>query len=226
MRLRVMTWNVHGFRAGTRATAEAVRHEEPDAVFLNETGYLGFKLRRFGRRLDMEGSTGATLRWRIPNAVLARPPWRVIRGQVAVLPRAGRTVRRGAVLAQMGRSGLRVWMVAVHLGLSGQERINHVRVLTDLLAGRDPAIVAGDLNEDPTGPAASWIAGRYWDAASSSTDAATFPARDPAARIDYVLVSQGIRVERVWTGDERFAELSDHRPVFADLILERGSAPG
>src|SRR5688500_5715088 len=119
MRLRVMTWNVHGFGAGTKQMAEAVRAAEPDLVILNETGYLGFRLRRFARRLEMEGSTGATLRWRIPNAVLARRPWRVIKGQVAVLPRKGRTVRRGAVMAQMGRSGIRLWVVAIHLGLSG-----------------------------------------------------------------------------------------------------------
>jgi len=219
MRMRVMVWNVHGFRAGARAMGEAVRSQEPDLVIVNETGYLGFRLRRFARRLDMEGSTGATLRWRIPNAVLARRPWRVIRGQVAVLPRTGRGVRRGAVMAQMGRSGIRLWVVGVHLGLSGQERAVHARVLTDMLAGRDPAVIGGDLNEDETGSAARWISGRYWDVASGATDAATFPAKEPRARIDYVFVSEGIRVERAWTGGEGFADLSDHRPVLADLSL-------
>ncbi|MGH2690890.1 MAG: endonuclease/exonuclease/phosphatase family protein, partial [Actinomycetota bacterium] len=196
MRLRVMAWNVHGFRVGTKVAAEAVREHEPDLVMVNETGYLGFRLRRFARRLDMEGSTGATLRWRIPNAVLARRPWRLIRGQVAVLPRAGRTVRRGAVLAQMGRSGFRLWVVAVHLGLSGQERAAHARVLTDLLAGRDPALVGGDLNEDETGPASRWIASRYWDVAADAPDAATVPSKEPRARIDYLFVSEGIKLER------------------------------
>src|SRR5919106_1359461 len=148
MRLRVMTWNVHGFRAGTRPIAEAVRAEDPDLVILNETGYLGFRLRRFARRVDMEGSSGATLRWRIPNAVLVRRPWRVVRGEVAVFPRTGRTVRRGAVMGLIGRAGRRLWVVSVHLGLSAKERASHARVLTDLLATRDPAIVGGDLNED------------------------------------------------------------------------------
>lgn len=222
MRLRVMVWNAHGFRAGTRLAGEAVLAEDPDVVILNETGYLGFRLRRFARRLDMEGSSGATLRWRIPNAVLARRPWRVVRGQVVVLPRAGRGVRRGAVMAQMGRSGLRLWVVAVHLGLSGQERAAHARVLTDLLAARDPTVLGGDLNEDETGAAARWIASRYWDAAADPGAAPTFPAREPRARIDYVFVSQGIRVERTWTGGERFVELSDHLPVVADLAVGQG----
>lgn len=219
MKLRVMTWNVHGFRAGTKAIADAVRVEEPDVLILNETGYLGFRLRRFSRRLGMEGSTGATLRWRIPNAVIVRPPWRVVRGQVAVLPRAGRGLRRGAVLAQIGRTGQRAWVVSVHLGLGGKERIAHAKVLTDLLAGRDPTIVGGDLNEDHTGGAATWIASRYWDAASSLPDAATFPAKEPRARIDYLFVSEGIKVERVTTGGQGYARLSDHLPVLADLRL-------
>jgi endonuclease/exonuclease/phosphatase family metal-dependent hydrolase len=219
MRLRVMTWNVHGFRAGTRAIAEAVRAEDPDLIILNETGYLGFRLRRFARRLDLEGSTGATLRWRIPNAVLARRPWRVVRGEVAVFPRRGRTVRRGAVMALTGRAGHRLWVVSVHLGLSGRERISHARALTDLLATRDPAIVGGDLNEDAAGEAALWIAKRYWDAAAESAEAATFPASEPRSRIDFVFVSQGIRVQRTWTGDARFVGLSDHLPVMVDLAL-------
>lgn len=219
MRLRVMTWNVHGFRAGTRAIAEAVRVEDPDLVILNETGYLGFRLRRFAKRMGMEGSSGATLRWRIPNAVLARRPWRVVRGEVAVFPRAGRGVRRGAVMGLVGRAGQRLWVVSVHLGLSGKERISHARLLTDLLATRDPTVVGGDLNEDPAGAAASWIAERYWDVAGRNADAATFPASEPRSRIDFVFVSQGIRVQRTWAGAERFAGLSDHLPVVADLAV-------
>lgn len=219
MRLRVMTWNVHGFGAGTKAVAEGVRAAEPDIVILNEIGYLGFRVRRFARRLDMEGSTGASLRWRIPNAVLARRPWRVIKGQVAVFPRSGRTVRRGAVISQFGRSGIRLWVVGVHLGLSGQERAEHARALTDLLAGRELAVIGGDLNEDDTGAAVRWIAGRYWDVVADTPDAATFPAKEPRARIDYLFVSEGVRLERSWTGGERFSGLSDHRPVFADLSV-------
>jgi endonuclease/exonuclease/phosphatase family metal-dependent hydrolase len=220
MQLRVMTWNVHGFRAGTKPIADAVRAEEPDVLILNETGYLGFRLRRFARRVGMEGSSGATLRWRIPNAVLAKPPWRVVRGQVAVLPRTGHTLRRGVVMAQLGRTGQRLWVVGVHLGLSGPERVKHVRVLTDLLAGRDPTVLGGDLNEDQAGAAASWIAERYWDVASEAPDGATFPAREPRARIDYLFVSEGVAAERVWNGGaERYVQLSDHLPVVADLRL-------
>ena len=218
MRLRVMAWNVHGFRGGTREMAEAVRAEEPDVLLLNETGYLGFRLRRFARRLGMEGATGATLRWRIPNAVLVRTPWRSIAGQVAVLPRTRRTVRRGVVMAHLGRAGYRTWAVAVHLGLSPGEREEHAEIVLQLLEGRTPVILGGDLNEDQTGATARALARELGDAHRSSP-APTFPAREPRARIDVVFASRDVAVERAWRGGPRFAELSDHLPVVADLRL-------
>ena len=222
--LRVATYNVHGFRAGTREIAEALAAESPDVLLLNETRYLGFRLRRLAKRMGMRFAAGAGLfrRNRIPNAVLARPPWRVVRHEVVALPRRGRTVRRGAVVAVLGRAGVRLVASAVHLGLSERERVEHARLLTDLLAGRrEPVILGGDLNEEPDGLAAAWIAGRYWDvfARAGEGQGTTFPATDPRARIDCLFVSESISAERAWVGGEPFVALSDHLPVFADLAV-------
>lgn len=217
MRLRVMVWNVHGFRAGARPIAAAVTDAAPDLVLLNETRYLGFRLRWFARRAGLEGASGTGL-WRpIPNAVLARRPWRVVDGGKIVFRRTRRTMRRGIVLTIVGRAGTRASAAAVHLGLSRDERAEHARELTDLLAGREPLILGGDLNEGPDEPAVRWIADRHWDAAAGTGP--TFPAWEPRVRIDYLFVSEGVRVERAWVGGERFAGLSDHLPVLADLEL-------
>jgi endonuclease/exonuclease/phosphatase family metal-dependent hydrolase len=218
--LRVATYNVHGFRAGTRQIAEALGAEGPDVLLLNETRYLGFRLHRFAKRMGMEYASGTGLFRRVPNAVLARPPWRLVRHEVVVLPRRGRTVRRGAVVAVLGRAGLRLVAAAVHLGLSEAERAEHARVLTDLLAGRREAvIVGGDLNEEKDGRAVSWISGRYWDvfARAGGEPGSTFPGLDPRARIDYLFATAGVTVTRAWVGGSSFAPLSDHRPVFADV---------
>jgi endonuclease/exonuclease/phosphatase family metal-dependent hydrolase len=218
MRLRVMVWNVHGFRAGTKPIARAVSDAAPDLLLLNETRYLGFHLRRFARRAGLEGASGTGV-WRpIPNAVLARRPWRVVDAGKIVFPRTRRTLRRGIVLTIVGRAGTRASAGAVHLGLSGEERAEHGRGLTDLLAGREPVLLGGDLNEGADEPAARWIADRYWDAARDAGP--TFPAWEPRARIDYLFVSEGVGVERAWVGGERFAGLSDHLPVLADLELD------
>lgn len=213
-----MVWNVHGFRAGTKRIAAAVTEAAPDLVLLNETRYLGFHLRRFARRAGLEGASGTGV-WRpIPNAVLARRPWRVVDAGKIVFPRTRRTLRRGIVLTIVGRAGTRASAGAVHLGLSGEERAEHARTLTDLLAGREPVLLGGDLNEAADEPAARWIADRYWDVARDSGP--TFPAWEPRARIDYLFVSEGVGVERAWVGGQRFAGLSDHLPVLADLELD------
>src|SRR5918996_3007730 len=98
MRLRVMVWNVHGFRAGTRPIATAVTDAAPDLVLLNETCYLGFHLRRFVRKAGLEGVSGTGL-WRpIPNAVLGRRPRGVGDAREIVFRPTRRTIRRGVVL--------------------------------------------------------------------------------------------------------------------------------
>jgi endonuclease/exonuclease/phosphatase family metal-dependent hydrolase len=214
-----MAWNVHGFRAGTGRVSEVIAEQGPDVALLNEAGYLGFRVQRLGRRLGMGVATGGGLRHRVPNAVLVRPPWRVVDHRVEVLPRSGSELRRGAVMATIGRAGRRLLAVAVHLGLSERERARHAEVLTDLLSGRhEPVIVGGDLNESPDGPAASWIGERYWDAFANLGDGLTFPGADPRARIDYVFVSSGLEVERAWVAGE--PDASDHLAVLADVRLE------
>lgn len=218
-----MAYNVHGFRAGVREVAAAVDGESPDVVLLNETRSLGLRLRRFARRMGLERAAGTRLVRPIPNAVLARPPWRVVRSEVVVLPRVRRTLRRGVVTAVIGRAGTRITVAAVHLGLSEDERAEHARALTDLLAGRrERTILGGDLNEEPDGRAATWIAERYWDAFArvGQGPGHTFPSVEPHARIDYLFISDGLTAERAWVGGDAFAGLSDHRPILADLLLE------
>ena len=213
-----MVWNVHGFRAGIARMAEAVGSGSPDILIVNETGFVGLHLRRFSKRVGMRRATGLHGIRRIRNAVLARPPWRIVGSQVISLPRSGGNRRRGVVLAEVGRAGRRLTVASVHLGLSSRERTEHARLLTDLVAGHDPVVVGGDLNEGPDGPAAGWIGQRLWDV-MQDTDWATFPARAPAARIDYLFVSERLIPERAWVGADGFRDLSDHLPVLADLSL-------
>jgi endonuclease/exonuclease/phosphatase family metal-dependent hydrolase len=218
-----MAWNVHGFRAGWRRVAEVAEAEAPDVLLLNEAGYVGWRVRRLARRLGMELVAGARLRGhRVPNAVLARSPWRIVSTRRTRLPRTTRTIPRGMVVAEVGRAGRRLTVVAVHLGLVDAERGEHVRVLTDSLAASPhPVVIGGDLNEGPEGPAARWLAERYWDAFATAGegDGFTFPASDPRARIDFVFVSEGVVVRSAGLSPAS-SRASDHLAVVAVLGLD------
>jgi endonuclease/exonuclease/phosphatase family metal-dependent hydrolase len=114
--------------------------------------------------------------------------------------------------------------ISAHLGLSSKERQVHARELTDWLGGLDgPVVVGVDLNEGPESPAATWLAERLFDAFSHAGrgPGATFPARTPTSRIDYLFVTEDVRPLRAWvSAAPEVVTASDHRPVIAELELE------
>ncbi len=169
------------------------------------------------------GDPWSPFRRRVKDAVLVRAPWRVLERRFRRFDDSARWYPRGVVVARVARSGYRLWVAAVHLGLRPAERRRHSEELADLLRGLEgPIIVGGDLNETPSGRAVSFLSERFWDAWLLGGDVAgeTFPADEPTARIDYLFVSEGIRVERAIVPpipEVRVA--SDHRPVVAELTL-------
>ena len=111
----------------------------------------------------------------------------------------------------------------MHLGLHPRERLANARALPTLVEDISTPIVAGgDLNERPDGRAVRALSERFRDAwlLGGDADGDTFPADEPTARIDYLLVSEGIVVERVLVPPGPDArEASDHRPLVAEFTL-------
>ena len=225
MRLRVVVHNVHGFRTGPERVAEVLGHFEPDLLLLNETGSRR-ALRRFARQLDLQVARDpwSPFRRRIKNAVLVRSPWRLLEHRLHRFADARRALNpRGALIARVGRAGRRVGVFSVHLGLHPVERAHASQELVDLAFGLDgPILIGGDCNELPDGRAVSFLGERFWDAWLLGGDVAgeTFPAQDPTARIDYLFVSERVRVERVLVpASELVRGASDHLPVVVELTL-------
>ena len=225
MQLRVVVYNVRGFRDGSDRVIRLVGHFQPDIVVLNETGSRR-RLRRFAKALGMDAASDpwSPLRRRVKNAVLVRPPWRIVSRRLHRFRDVRRRLYpRGALIAQVGRSGFRMWAIAVHLGLHPLERIHSVEEISDLARGlAGPVLIGGDFNELPDGKAVAFLAKRYWDAWLLGGDVSgeTFPATDPTARIDFLFVSQGIGALRVIVPPGPDARLaSDHLPVVAELRL-------
>jgi endonuclease/exonuclease/phosphatase family metal-dependent hydrolase len=224
VRLRVLVYNVHGFKAGVDRVANVVARFEPDLMFVNETGGR-HRLRRFARQLGMQaaGDPWAPLRRRVKDAVLVRPPWRLRAHRLVRFEPTRWFLPRGALVAEAQRDGFSCIAIATHLGLRPVERIQHARALLALVDRAErPVLVGGDLNEQPDGKAFAMVADRLSDTWRLGGHAGgdTFPAADPTARIDALFVSEGVRVERALVpGDDAVRSASDHLPVVVQLAL-------
>jgi endonuclease/exonuclease/phosphatase family metal-dependent hydrolase len=229
VRLRVLVYNVKAFRRGVRAVAGLVAEHGPDVALLQECGPRR-RLKRFARALGMEPlSEHFLFRRSIHDAVLVRPPWRVLSHRLHRFPKDVRFYPRGAMLVRIGRTGHRLWVASVHLGLRPGVRKRNADELASVVLGLDAqAIVGGDLNEGPEGAAAAWLAARMWDAFARAGEGPgeTYPADDPRARIDYLFAGEGIEVERAWVlGGPRAVAASDHLPLLVDLQVASKAGP-
>ncbi len=220
MRVRVATFNVRSFRRGFDLAVEAF-DDLPDILLLQESGPKRTTA-AFAETLGMQFVSSHRAFRQVHNAVLFRPPWRVVRSEARDLTPQGRTLPRGFVMALLRFQTAHLTAVSAHLGLSPREREVHARELTDaLLASPGPIIVGADLNEGPEDSAARWIAGRLFDAYARNGHGpgATFPSAAPSARIDYLFAGEGVRAVKCWVGGERSSLASDHLPVMAELEL-------
>ena len=225
MRVRVVVYNVWGFRQGADRVAAAVADHRPDVALIQECGSRR-RLKRFARLLEMEGVSTRLLPLvrQVRNAVLVRPSWRVVSSRLHRFERSQRFYPRGAVIAVLGRAGYRITAMSVHLGLTPKERVRHARELTDLAVTDEPVLIGGDLNEGPDGRAASWVADRLWDTsrgAAGHSPAPTFPSADPTVRIDYLFASEHFHVESSTVLDTPASRgASDHLPLLVEVELD------
>jgi endonuclease/exonuclease/phosphatase family metal-dependent hydrolase len=223
VRIRAVTFNVHGYRGGIDAVAEVLTRVRPDVVCLQECGSRR-AVHRLAGALGMEVVSTHRPFGRVRNAVLFALPWEAKDQRVQELSREGGALRRGSVAVTLAAHGLRIAIASVHLGLSANERARHAAELTEALAaGGVPTIVGADLNEEPTGQAVRGLAERLFDTygAVGEPPGNTFPARRPTDRIDYVFASAGFRANGAWVpSDPSAATASDHLPVVVDLELD------
>lgn len=222
--MRVVAYNVRGFRDGADRVARVVGDLAPDVLLLNETGARR-RLRRFARSLGMAVAADpwSPLRRRAKDAVLVRPPWRIEQHHQQRFAGSARFYPRAALVARLRRDGLGLWAIAIHLGLRPLERLQHAEELLRSIARLDgPVVLGGDLNERPEGKAVARLGRVLPDAWSLAGEgpAETIPASAPTARIDFLFVSPTIAVERAFVPqDAAIAVASDHRPVVVDLSL-------
>ena len=109
MRLRVVVYNVRGFRDGPERVTRVAGNARPDLVLLNESGSRR-RLRRFTRRLGMQPASDpwSPFRRRVKDAVIVRPPWTILEHRLHRFAGTDPVYPRGAVIARIDRSGRRL----------------------------------------------------------------------------------------------------------------------
>lgn len=124
--------------------------------------------------------------------------------------------------------GALVHVYGTHLDYRGDPTVREMQVADMLAIMREDAgaqqVLLGDFNAPPGAPELAPVWDHVedaWLAADSDAGAGqTFPATDPATRIDYITVSPGIGVRAARVPD---TPASDHLPVVADLTVSRGA---
>ncbi|MFE3069745.1 endonuclease/exonuclease/phosphatase family protein [Streptomyces sp. NPDC059247] len=222
--LRVLSYNIRSMRDDEDALARVIRACAPDLVLVQEAPRF-FRWRKHAARLAAKSelvvlSGGATAAGPLLLCSLRAT---VERTEDVLLPLTPGLHRRGLATAVVRFAGARVGVVSCHLSLRKDERYAQAGMVLDRVAalGTPYALVGGDLNERPDGPAFRRLAAGLtdgWAARPWGGEFTSTPA-DPHQRIDAVLATPG--VEFLGCGvppgldpaDLRAA--TDHLPVLA-----------
>ncbi|MFI9206852.1 endonuclease/exonuclease/phosphatase family protein [Streptomyces sp. NPDC053253] len=231
--LRVLSYNIRSMRDDEDALARVIRACAPDLVFVQEAPRF-FRWRKHAARLAAKSelvmlSGGATA---AGPMLLCSLRATVERTEDVLLPLTPGLHRRGLATAVVRFAGARVGLVSCHLSLRKDERYEQAGMVLDRVAalGTPYALVAGDLNERPGGPAFTRLATELrdgWAVSPWGGEYTSTPA-DPHQRIDAILATPG--VEFLGCGvpphldptDLRTA--TDHLPVLAAVRVPAAKA--
>jgi endonuclease/exonuclease/phosphatase family metal-dependent hydrolase len=219
--LRVLTYNIRSLRDDPVAVARVIRDSGAQLVFVQEApAYWRWQARcaQFARRCAMVviaggggGAFGAFLMSSLAVSAHRAETFRL----------AHRPLRpeKGAAVATLSYRGTRFTAACTHLATHEDERADQMASLLGRLPEGPPVILAGDLNEEHTGPAWQAAAARFTDA-GSGTPTPTYSCRTPRRRIDGIFASAGtgVREYRVLDSPD-VRKASDHFPVYAELEL-------
>ncbi len=242
--LRVMSYNIQYGNEGLDSVIAVIKAAKPDVVGLQEVDVHWAERSGFANQAEqLAKGTGMEYRfahiYRLANDDAAKPPREF---GVGVLSRYPIVSFRNHVIARLSTQeenpvpkplpgfleatidvkGTRVRLFNVHLDFRRDPAVRAQQV-ADMLAVlgeiRGHTIMFGDLNAPPDAPELSPLFQRLRDTWPYALGPGlTFPAKSPARKIDYVLISDGFRVSRAWVSQ---VYASDHLPVVADLVATR-----
>jgi len=121
-------------------------------------------------------------------------------------------------LLEFGEGSEALVVCSMHLGLSRRVRTRQLDFINELIGERKYLVVMGDLNAGcDSREVRAFI--EKTGLTEPACDKATFPSWRPVRRIDHILVSQSLGVNRTRVVDYA---LSDHLPICIELELPMG----
>jgi endonuclease/exonuclease/phosphatase family metal-dependent hydrolase len=233
--LRVMTFNIH-VGVGTdkkldlHRIADVITRERPDLVGLQEVDRgvrrtegideikeLAKMTRMdyaFGHNLDyQEGQYGIAI---LSKFLIQKTDHRKFENR-------REAERRGMLRVEVDIGGSTINFATTHLDYQRDEgRLFETEQLLRFLADlKNPLIVVGDFNDEPSGSAYKLMLTKFadaWIGSRAKGDGFSYPADKPSKRIDYIFyrTSDGVRAKKAWVVK---TPASDHLPVMAELEI-------
>ncbi len=231
--LRVLTYNIHhgqgtDGKLDLERIAKVIRSVQPDLVALQEVDQRANRSKsvdqvgELARLTSMNGVFGGNIDLpggKYGNAFLSRFP--IQKHQNHPLPRFDDSEQRGVleVVVVLPGHDQPLIFLATHLDhrRPARERIASAEAINKLIAERSPALLAGDINDDP-GSQTLKVLEQKWTRTNEG-DRPTVPVAEPTRQIDHVFYrSKGDwRVVETIVLEEAVA--SDHRALLSVLKL-------
>lgn len=234
-KLRVMTYNIHvgvgmDKKLDLQRIADVINTEHPDLVGLQEVD-RGVKRTEgkdeiaelakltsmnyaFAHNLDYQGGQYGV-------AILSR--FAIENTEHRKYENRREAERRGMLRVEVRIAGRELNFVTTHLDYQYADgRLFETEQMLKFLEGVEgPLIVVGDFNDEPAGDAYKLMLTKFddsWLAGKSKAIGFSYPADQPAKRIDYVFAraSDHIRTKKAWLVTSL---ASDHLPLVADLEI-------
>ena len=122
---------------------------------------------------------------------------------------------RGAILCRFGAPSHELVVCILHLALGRRARMRQVSYISELMADCPYSIIMGDLNCGVDSPEVALLMDRLnlWE---PTTQESTFPSWRPMKKIDHILVSRSLGIEKARVLNYA---CSDHLPISLDVLL-------
>jgi len=231
--LRVMTFNIHvgvgvDKKLDLQRIADVIIRERPDLVGLQEVdrgvrrtegvdeiAELARMTRMdyaFGHNLDyQEGQYGVAI---LSKFLIQKIDHRKYENR-------REAERRGMLRVEVDIGGRTINFATTHLDYQRDDgRLFETEQLLRFLADlKNPLIVVGDFNDEPTGSAYKLMLTKFeeaWIGSRAKGDGFSYPADNPSKRIDYIFfrTTGGVSAKKSWVVKTL---ASDHVPVMAEL---------